>query len=366
MTKKQIFRYIAFLLAVCITLVVLCDLFEQENHNSCDRSFYLYRTYPKDTVDAVYIGTSGVDNYWISSQAYEEYGMTVHPLSTEGMPAWLYRNLIDEALTYQTPELILLDIRGFTQDVDPTEEFEFMTLDARIRRVLDAMDFFSLNRIRTAFRAMEVVHSLDPSAPRWDISYLFSFVKYHSKWSDREYRLSSNIGQRTHKYGGFNANDVFSTAMIPQTPFPYDPDITQELDPLCEQSLREILAYAGERNLQILFVDSPVFLDEGRNGRTNQVYRILEEAGMDYVGFYDASSETGFSIGLDPETDFHDAAHVNFFGAQKYTRALSEYLDVHYDLPDRRTDPQAQDCWDGVNDRLNEFIASLPLKDSKG
>ena len=174
MTKNQFFRCVAFLLAVCALLVVLCDLFEQENHQSCDRSFYLYRSYEDNTIDAVYIGTSGVDNYWISTQAYEDYGMTVHPLSTEGMPPWLYTNMMDEAFAYQNPRLVILDIRGFTQANKRDEDFDFMTIDACARRVLDGMDHFSLNRIKTAFKAMKVIHSVDETAPRFDISYLFS------------------------------------------------------------------------------------------------------------------------------------------------------------------------------------------------
>lgn len=366
MTKKQFLRCIAFLLVTCGMLVVLCDLFEQENHQSCDRSFYLYRTYPENTIDAVYIGTSGVDNYWVSPQAYAEYGMTVHPLATEAMPPWLFTNVMDEALTYQNPELILLDIRAFTQESRLNEDFDFMTLDACARRVLDAMDFFSVNRVKTAFKAMEVIHSVDETAPRWDISFLFSFVKYHSKWSDGEYRFSSNLGQRAHKYNGFNANDAFSTAMIPQTPVVYDPDYMEPLDPLCEEALYEVLEYIAEKDLQVLFVDTPQFLSQDRIGRTNRALQILEDAGADYLTFYTDSPDGSFAIDLNPETDYHDHAHVNYFGAQKYTAALAAYIDAHYDLPDRRNDETAAAYWDGVYDSLNEFIDSLPILHSKG
>lgn len=366
MTKKQILRAVAFLLAVCVLLVVLCDLFEQENHQSCDRSFYTYRTYPENIIDAVYIGTSGVDNYWIAPQAYEEYGLTVHPLATEAMPPWLYTNMMDEALAYQSPELILLDIRAFTQASKLEESFDFMTIDACARRVLDAMDLFSLNRLKTAFKVMEVVHELDETAPRWDISYLFSFVKYHSKWSDEEYRFSSNLGQRAHKYCGFNANDAFSTAQVPQTPVVYDSTYIEDLDPLCEAALYEVLDYIREKDLQVLFVDTPQFLARDRIGRTNRVLQILEEEGMDYLTFYTDAPDGSFAIDLDPETDFHDSAHVNYFGAQKYTAALGAYIHGNYDLPDRRNDENAVASWGGVYDSLNEYIASLPILHSRG
>lgn len=366
MTKKQLLRSVAFLLLAAALLVVLCDLFEQENHQSCDRSFYTYRTYPENTVDVVYIGTSGVDNYWIAPQAYAEYGLTAHPLATEAMPPWLYTNVMDEALAYQDPQLILLDLRAFTQASKQGETDDFMTIDACARRVLDAMDAFSLNRLKTGFKVMDVIHQMDETAPRFDISYLLSYVKYHSKWSDDEYRFSSNLGQRAHKYNGFNANDVFSTAQVPQTPVVYDSTHIEDLDPLCEKALYEVLDYIREKDLQVLFVDTPQFLSRDRIGRTNRVMEILRSEGMDCLSFYTDAPDGSFAIDLDPQVDFHDSAHVNFFGAQKYTAALASYIREHYELPDRRNDPAAASAWEGVYESLCEYIASLPILHTRG
>ena len=72
MTKQQITKVVAFCLIVCIMLLCLCDLFEHNNLSNYSRRIHTYRTLEEDTVDAVFLGTSGVDRYWIAAKAYEE------------------------------------------------------------------------------------------------------------------------------------------------------------------------------------------------------------------------------------------------------------------------------------------------------
>lgn len=105
MTKKQVVKCIAFLLSVSLMLILLCDLFETENIENFDQNMYTYRDLPKGTADAVFLGTSGVDRFWIAPQAYEDYGMTVHNLSYDAFPAWLYTNIIDEISDMQETKI---------------------------------------------------------------------------------------------------------------------------------------------------------------------------------------------------------------------------------------------------------------------
>ena len=356
MTKKQVLRCICFLLVACVMLYVLCDLFEQENGGNTDRSFYTYRNLKKDTVDAVFIGTSGVACYWVSPLAYEEYGMTVYNLSSDALPAWLYPNVIDEALTYQDPELIILDIRPFT-----SAEVDADTMDAHARYVLDAMDIFSLNRHKTAIKTMNTIHETFADAPAFDISYFLSFAKYHGKWTDAEYLVSYNLGQRSHKYGGFRLDRDFSAVIREQTPTEYDPVVRKELNPLCEQSLYELLEYIREKNLNVLFVDTPKVLGS-KMGQTNRVMEILEEEGFECLTYVDLPEDGSFPLDIDFKTDFFNFGHVNYYGAEKFTHALATYLQTHYQLPDRREDPRAQQDWDGLYQRLQEDLKEIEVE----
>lgn len=374
MTKKQILRCVAFAVAVFMTIVLMCDLFEYENNKNFDKNANTYRNLPENILDAVYIGTSGVDRFWIAPKAYEEYGMSVHTLSYDAFPAWLYTDMIDVALKNQTPEVVLLDVRAFFQDntVD--------LMDVRARRAIDSQPFFSPIRWKMVQKTVKYIHEqslkeieaaekkaaeqTDPTLPevvipeersKYDFSFAFPFIKFHSKWSDK-YSLYNNLGSKEQVYGGFYMSPDRTIRKTPYARVVYDANRYSELDSLTEKALYEVIDYIKEKNLKVLFVDTPQFLDESEHGRANTVYKILKENGMDYIHFYkDGSSE--FTVDLDNTKEFYDESHVNYYGAEKFTDVLAKYLDEKYDFPDRRKDKSAASYWDGKYKAVVEGVA---------
>lgn len=350
MTKKDVLACVAFALVICLVLVGLTDIFELD-HASYGRRFYSYRCFEKDTVDAVYIGTSGVERYWIGAKAYEEYGMTVYPLAAESTPVWMYSLLADEAFAYQDPQLLIFDTRPFVQS--HTAE----NADVRARRVLDSMAFFSANRVAAAMKTMEVVHSLDETKPKFDLSYIFSFAKFHTKWSEKDFSLDTQFDKEKQEYGGYHLHFLLSIETEVQKPVKYDESYYEDLDPLSEQSLYDLLEHTKELGVQVLFVDSPQFMSKTERGRANTVRKILKEQGADHISYNFPSDAEQFDLQMDPKKDYHDEAHVNYYGAEKYTASLAAYLDAHYELPDRRDDEAVRKDWDGVYDHIKKTVA---------
>ncbi len=361
MTKKQFLRAIAFFVCVAIMVVGLCDLFEESNTENSNKRFYKFRNLPQNTIDAVMVGTSGTDRYWIPSQAYEKYGMTVYPMSTNSMPVFLLINLIEEVYTYQNPELLIIDIRPFTQDNIDTNR-----MDAKARLLLDVMAPFSINRVKAALNTMDAIKKVEPNKSSFDLSLFFSFIKFHSRWTENSFRIQRNMGDVEHNYLGFYiGNKMISKYNL--NPTGYNPDIFVELDPLCEEILYELFDYIKANNLNVLFFDSPQKRDENDMGRSNTVYKILEKEGYNFVHYYDANDSDGITIDFDYEGDFYNSGHTNFYGATKFTEAFSSYLHENYDLPDRRNDENVKADWDGIQDNLivkiNEIEEEKRLKE---
>ncbi len=354
MTKKQFIRSVAFFMAVAVMVLALCDVFELENTTNYNKRYYTYRNFPKGTVNAVLLGTSGIDRYWIPSQAYEEYGITVYPLSTDAFPAWLYKYAVDEALKYQDVDLLILDVRPFT-----LEKCEINDMDIRARRFIDVLPPFSINRIKSCFETMKIRDDVNKSASRLDLSYLFPIVKFHGKWSDDEFLVSENWSNTPHEYLGFHVIDNATVRPAPQPTPEYAADNLIPLDKTIEKCLYDFLDYLKENELKVLFVDTPQVRMDIEIGRSNMIYKILEEEGFDCVHYYDENSESTFSIDMDLKTDFYNEGHANFHGATKFTTVFAKYLVEHYDLPDRRNDEKVKEQWDGVHDKLLAKIAEL-------
>lgn len=358
MTKQQITKVVVFCLIVCMMLLFLCDLFEHKSTTNYNRRFYTYRTLEEDTVDAVFLGTSGVDRYWISAKAYEEYGMTVYPLSSDSCPAWLYKEVLEYAFKYQNPELIIIDIRPFCKE--NTAE----NMDIRARRILDAMPMGSKIWLDTSFKTMKTIHRLDETKSEFDLSLLLSFIRYHSRWVEEGFETSKNLGNRQHNYAGFFMSKGRSVRSIPQSfdKLLEDDQTNTKMDQISIEAFYEVIEFAKENNVKILFVDTPQFRTPAEKICTNQVYKLVEESGADWVTFYKEGPEEGFTIDFDYDVDFYNDGHVNYYGAEKFTPVFAEYLDKKYNLPDRRNDANAKVYWDGkydiIKNKIKEYEAA--------
>ena len=362
MTKKQFLRFVGFSLVLVMMLVLMCDLFEIENTKNYDKNMYTYRNLEEDSVDAVFLGTSGVDRYWIAPKAYEDYGMTVYNLSFDAFPAWLYTSCLDYALSKQDPELILIDMRAFYQD-----NLDYEAMDVRARRYLDSLPFFSAARFKAAFKTMDYMHKADKSQPAFDASYIFSFIRYHSKWAD-DYSLYNNLGSNEQKYGSFFMSTGRSVRATPHERVTFDTSAYNKLDQYCTDAFYELVDYIREKDLNVLFVDTPQFLDPEELGKANALIKLLEEEELDYIHFYEPDSDE-FSIDFDIMTEFYDESHVNYYGAEKFTDVFAKYIDEKYDLPDRRIKSEenlnAQNFWEGKYDKVKETIVKYENKKAK-
>lgn len=356
MTKKQILRGIGFILATCLLIVTLCDLFETENTENYDKNMYTYRNLPEDTADAIFYGTSGIDRYWIAPKAYEEHGIASYSLAYDAFPAWLYTNILDETLKMQNPELVVFDARAFYQS-----NTRLTRVDVRARRYIDSLPFLNINRFKAAFKTMKVLHDADPKTyERFDASYLFSIIKYHSKWSE-DYSLDANLGHKEQKYGSFYLKSDRTIKATPYEKRYYDSDYYSPLDKVTEDALDDLIYYIKANDLKVLFVDTPQFLSKYELGRANTLFKILDDNNLDYVHFYKENTSE-FAIDLDNTKDFYDESHVNYYGAEKFTEALAAYIDKNYDLPDSRERENAKEFWDGKYDAIKTKIAEYEEK----
>lgn len=110
-------------------------------------------------------------------------------------------------------------------------------------------------------------------------------------------------------------------------------EATQELDPAYEKALRSFLSYCVKKypKTKILFVRTPHLFEENNArmqmifGRTNRIGQIIGEYGFPFLNFEKRKAE----VGIDNQTDFYDANHLNVSGMRKFTKWLSEYLLEH-------------------------------------
>jgi len=72
-------------------------------------------------------------------------------------------------------------------------------------------------------------------------------------------------------------------------------------------------------------------------GHYLSIKAFADEYGIDYVDF----NFNGLfqEVGINVETDFYNAGHLNASGSAKVSKYLGELLATKYGIPDRRNDP---------------------------
>lgn len=347
MKKSNFIRSVIFFLLTAVLLLGLCNMFEHENDHIRER-FNTYDDMAKNTVDVTFIGTSGMDRYWIAARGFEESVITAYPFTSEATPVWLYISTLKQATKNQSPKLVIFDMRPFLRSYEKNN-----ISDTASRKVIDSLDFFSFSRFDAINRTLKVLSEYDEEISPYDPSYFFSFIKYHNMWENS--MSFDELKDPKSDYLGFFIHKTLSVKSVDTI---VENQTTQEREPLdeiCYSQLYELLDYIEGADYEVLFLDTAHTYDELELKRANTLCDILKERNIKYV-MNPLDSDM-----YDFEKDFYNERHVNYYGAEKFTTWFQQYLLENYDLPDRRDDENCK-SWYGAYDVIKAKIAELEKK----
>lgn len=360
MTKKQGLKAISFFVVLGIVLGSVVRVFgiplERPVWNVT--RFNEFYEEPRNSWDGVVLGTSCIDRGWVPPLAWNEYGMTVYNMATNGQPTILCTGLLEEIRKTQDVKFAIIDIRGARVSCLSAKE-------AQIRRVTDAMKY-SVNRQKLVKKILDFYQEFytrkevrnaigDEKADRkWaeldKASLYIPFLKYHSRWAtglneaDFVKQVSDMKGVFDNEKGPFNVKEVTDPNVVE--------NVTTELLDAQKEILDELLEYGKDTDLQLLFVSMPVFTGKEKQGELNSLIRYLEEKNATVLNFN--TEEMYEEVGLNFSEDFYNKHHMNSRGAMKFTKYLAGYLKENYDFEDKRNREEYRD-WDEAYEKYVKF-----------
>lgn len=277
-------------------------------------------------IDVLFLGGSSTLVFWSPMLAFDRYGISSYNFSDSAMAPSLMSGLIEESMSYCSPKLYVLDLRGFENWESHPETFS----EGFFRNYTDVLPY-SWNRMKLIHYASQFADfAYSPQALYADLIY------YHGEW-----RTWNNVNWE-RKYINLQKGqfmpDNYPHRVVTLNAYP---EVTDRR-PLSEKIvtiLHDLLDYIEERNLPVLFLlNAYAFPNEEVRATYNSLFDILEERGIPYLDtnlYYE-------EMGLNGKTDFYDVNHVNAIGAEKYTDWLARWLIEQYGLADHRDDPQFQ------------------------
>lgn len=266
---------------------------------------------PKNTVDVLFLGSSYAVNAFSPLQVYRDYGVTSYNLGSEAQGVIASYFWLKEALRFQQPKAVVLDIFALHLDSPPLGMPE-----AHLRRTMDAMKWSSVK-----WEAISEICYHDPSQSF--NSYLFPHIRYHMRWKE----LSAEDLLHSNEYMGLMGCGVLAKREGSEDFVPHGLLDGVEPEPpelLAKTYLDRIVELCKAEGIQLIFTSTPNIY------ATDNISRALADYAAEHsVPFYDMNEAGLYArLGYDYPNDVCEGSHANFWGAQKITALIGDEL-VH-------------------------------------
>ena len=326
MNRKEACKAISFIL-IFLLLLTGVSYIVRTNGDVKDRftGFYAEK---KDSIDVLMCGGSTIATSFSPGYMWGEYGFTSYPISSNTQRPKAIKYLLEEAYKYQSPEVVVVELRMFTYEDEVLKEDE-----PHIREVTDNMRY-SLHRLKAVRDLTDGVDTFEDK-----LSYYFDIIKYHSIWamffSSDEWQKIDYSKADLHK-GFEHPEEIYFHSEEYNQYIPTEDRIAIPKEQ--EEELHELMAFLKEHNQKAMFVVTPCIYGTEYYAQMNYMKDIVEAEGFSYLNVHD---------GVDYEcaTDYLDGGHSNILGAKKCSELLGATISEIFSLADKRGQ-EGFESWD--------------------
>lgn len=317
--KRNCFKIIGFL-----TVLILCGIglarvfcFKYADGILQMENFYQER---RNSIDVLCLGSSHMFVNISPKALWEHHGIASYDLGGSVQPFWNTYFYLKEALDYQKPKVVVLDVYCATLNKEFSDH-------SRIIK-----NTFGISSLPNRFRAIKI------SSPQTErIHYWLAYPSYHQRYGELTkadfYPQYYTRDDNNEKTLFISKGEGLATRTSPQMTRNIQESQRVPLLGKSEEYLSRIIHLCADKHIPLLLIVAPYAGDNVHyEAYYARVKEIAHEKGIPYVNFNLFRDE----IGIDFSTDAVDVDHLNYRGSEKFSRYLGTYLKKHYDLPDHR------------------------------
>lgn len=345
-------RYAVFLVILIFSLIVINKILEPKYtlHNSSWPTTSTYNQFyrmDRDTIDVLFFGSSVAASTFIPQVFYDEYGITSYNLGSEQQSIFLSYYWLKEALRFQSPKVVVLDLE-FMENYHP--ESPINTKETITRKSIDPMKWSGVK--------LQAVHNIcDLDSSQSELSYFLTNIRFHSRWKEINHWDIDDSMSRYAPLKGYAP--IAEKGPEEYEPFiPNDTDEIHEFQSLMEEYLDKFVVLCYENDIQLMVVNLPGATMDDAINHTHEAY--AEENGIDYVNLCTPEHIEGIDAMLPEENIVY---HENIWGAVKTSRYIGKLLKEKYEL-EPVTDYQYEETRQFFNEILDSFNLLL-IKDAE-
>ncbi len=327
---KRRIKILICVLAIVLTTVALLGFLQAlvvPKYMSSSLEGNLVSEYYDETTphDVIFIGDCEVYEGITPPTLWEQYGITSYVRGSAQQLTWHSYYLLEEMLERETPKVVVFNVLALKYGKPQNEAYNRMTLDG-------------MEWSRTKIDAIRASMTPDETF----LSYVFPLLRFHSRWSEIS---SEDFRYLLHRDSVSHNGYLMQTDILPMTeeiePFP----LTEHTLPRTSMEyLDNMRALCEARGVELVLIKAPTnswryYWYEEWN---EQITAYAAQNGLDYYDFTALCED----IGIDWTTDTYDAgAHLNVYGAEKFTSYFGKILSEKYGVEDRRGDAELSAVW---------------------
>lgn len=329
---RGVVRTAAFLLLLAAALQAICSILRPKQNAAGEA---LYRE-PAHSLDVLFMGSSHMLNGVSPMQLWAEYGIPSVNLGRNGQVLPVTYYALQEALRWQSPKAVVLDVYKVVQD-------SLIDSAASLHATMDHM--------RPGLPKLRAAQDLLPPEERTE--YLLDIVLYHNRWKEltaEDFRPADTTEKGAQALFTQEAPYAGWTLLPPEetaAPVRLQIDYLDRIAALCREEGIELILVA-------LPFTTPADDELNRQAVVNGMADYAQDKGLAFVNLMHRTGEMEFDF----SQDMADTYHVNWQGMAKVTSWLGGYLAEHCGLPDRRGE-EAYRRW---NEALPAYRAYLDEK----
>lgn len=341
--KRIVFRGMIFLAIFCLLFFIASEVFRIKpgGSDATRERVQAFYQLPQHSIDVLFIGASTLRNGISPLGIWGAYGVPSYTLASGYQNPLVSYYYLVEALKYQQPKVVVLDASWLIRSIEVDANETFLRLSVDPLR-------FSLNKLRL------IEEIVSRSSNQTAASYLFPLLRYHARWKElTRDDLFFYSREFENRYKGQGLSFKKTPLSFSETAFSTT-DRSARIDDEARLYYLKFIRLCEQNGIPVIMINTPrIGWDLSKH---NAVKSFADKYGILYLDY--STPELLAEIGFNSSADFHDYDHLNIYGAQKVSNHLGAFLQMTFDLPDKRNDP-AYAQW---NDDLAAFQAKTGLK----
>jgi hypothetical protein len=281
-----------------------------------------YYAAPKNN-EVLILGDCEAYENWSTITLFNEFGISSYIRGGPQQLIWQAYYILEDTLKYETPRVVMLNIRMMHNGENESEPYNRLNLDG-------------MRLSPQKLRAVEASKTEGEST----LSYIMPLLRYHDRWD----KLAPEdfiyfFGAKKVSFNGYYLRaDTKAVKSFPQGPKLADYDFSDK----AWDYLDRIRTLCAEKNIALILAKPPTIWIYWYEQWEEQLSAYAEKYALPYYNLLaDAKA-----AGIDWETDSYDAGlHMNVFGAEKCARYLGKLIKERVQLTDFRLDSITAAYW---------------------